>query len=163
MASFNRVILMGHMTRDPQLKYLPSQTPVVEFGLATNRKWKDSNGQDREDVCFVECAAFGKQAEVINQYCQKGRPLLVEGRLKYDQWEDKQGGGKRSKLSFVVENFQLCGDKAGGQAGGAAPAPAQPAPSAPSAKAAVTSRSQAQAGGDPFPAEPQFKEDDIPF
>ena len=163
MASFNRVIQMGNLTRDPQLKYLPSQTPVVEFGLATNRKWKDSNGQDREDVCFVECAAFGKQAEVINQYCQKGRPLLVEGRLKYDQWEDKQSGGKRSKLSVVVENFQLLGDKAGGQAGGATPASAQPAPSAPSVKAAVTSRSQAQAGGDPFPQEPQFKEDDIPF
>ena len=165
MASFNRVIQMGNLTRDPQLKYLPSQTPVVEFGLATNRKWKDSNGQDREDVCFVECAAFGKQAEVINQYCQKGRPLLVEGRLKYDQWEDKQGGGKRSKLSVVVENFQLLGDRAGSQAGGAAPAPAQPAPSAPSAKAAAVERQAAlaQAGGDPFPQEPQFKEDDIPF
>ena len=163
MSSFNRVILMGNLTRDPQLKYLPSNTPVVEFGLATNRKWKDSNGQDREDVCFVECAAFGKQAEVINQYCQKGRPLLVEGRLKYDQWEDKQGGGKRSKLSVVVENFQLLGDRAGGQTGGAAPAPAQPAPSTPSAKAAVTARSQAQAGGDPISDTPQFKEEEIPF
>jgi single-strand DNA-binding protein len=154
---------MGHMTRDPQLKYLPSQTPVVEFGLATNRKWKDANGQDREDVCFVECAAFGKQAEVINQYCQKGRPLHIDGRLKYDQWEDKQGGGKRSKLSVVVENFQLLW--AGGQTGGAAPASAQPAPSTPSAKAAAVDRqaAQAQAGGEPFPQEPQFKEDDIPF
>jgi len=154
---------MGNLTRDPQLKYLPSNTPVVEFGLATNRKWKDSNGQDREDVCFVECAAFGKQAEVINQYCQKGRPLLVEGRLKYDQWEDKQGGGKRSKLSVVVENFQLLGDRAGGQTGGAAPASAQPAPAAPSVKASVTARSQAQAGNEPFPQEPQFKEEEIPF
>ena len=163
MASFNRVIVMGNLTRDPQLKYLPSNTPVVEFGLATNRKWKDSNGQDREDVCFVECAAFGKQAEVINQYCQKGRPLLVEGRLKYDQWEDKQSGGKRSKLSVVVENFQLLGDKAGGQAGGAAPASAQPAPPPTPGKDKLISRSQAQAGGDPFPQEPQFKEDDIPF
>ena len=165
MASFNRVILVGNLTRDPQLKYLPSQTPVVEFGLATNRKWKDSNGQDREDVCFVECAAFGKQAEVINQYCQKGRPLLVEGRLKHDQWEDKQGGGKRTKLSVVVENFQLLGDRAGGQAGGAAPAPAQPAPSTPSAKATAVDRqaAQAQAGGEPLSDTPQFKEDDIPF
>ena len=163
MSSFNKVILMGNLTRDPQLKYLPNNTPVVEFGLATNRKWKDANGQDREDVCFVECAAFGKQAEVINQYCQKGRPLHIEGRLKYDQWEDKQGGGKRTKLSVVVENFQLLGDRAGGQTGGAAPAPAQPAPSTPSAKAAVTARSQAQAGGDPISDVPQFKEEEIPF
>jgi len=120
MASVNRVILIGNLTRDPQLKYLPSQTAVVEFGLATNRKFKGANGEDREDVCFVDCSAFGRTAEVINQYCQKGRPIFIEGRLKFDTWEDKQGGGKRSKLSVVVENFQFLGGREGG-GGGAGP------------------------------------------
>ena len=87
---------------------------MVEFGLATNRKFKAANGEDREEVCFVDCSAFGKTAEVINQYCQKGRPLFIEGRLKFDSWEDKQGGGKRSKLSVVVENFQFLGGREGG-------------------------------------------------
>ena len=91
MASFNKVILLGNLTRDPQLKYLPSQTPLVEFGLACNRRFKTQSGEDREEVLFVDCSAFGRQAEIINQYCQKGRPLFVEGRLKYDTWEDKQG------------------------------------------------------------------------
>jgi single-strand DNA-binding protein len=114
MASFNQVILMGHMTRDPQLKYLPSQTAVVEFGLAVNRKWKDAQGNEKEDVCFVDCSCFGKRGEVINQYFTKGKPIFVCGRLNYQQWEDKQGGGKRSKLTVVVEDFQFVGDNRGG-------------------------------------------------
>jgi single-strand DNA-binding protein len=173
MANFNKVVLLGNLTRDPQLKYLPSQMPVVEFGLAINHKFRTKNGEDREEVCFVDCAAFGKQAEIINQYCQKGRPLLVEGRLKYDTWEDKQGGGKRSKHSVVIDNFQLLGgrDSGGGGGGGGAggqnydegesspprrsvppprSAPSRPAPSTPAPEA-------------PFNEEPQFKEDDIPF
>ncbi len=108
MASFNKVIFMGHVTRDPQLKYTPSQTAVVEFGLAANRKFKVQEEQ-REEVCFVDCAAFGKAAETINQYVKKGKPLLVEGRLKFDTWEDKQNGSKRSKLSIVVDSFQFIG------------------------------------------------------
>ena len=119
MASFNKVILLGNLTRDPQMRYLPSQTPIAEFGLACNRRFKTQGGEDREEVTFVDCTAFGRQAEVINQYCQKGRPLFVEGRLKYDQWEDKQGGGKRSKLTVVVENFQLLGGRGEGGGGGA--------------------------------------------
>ena len=99
MASFNKVLLMGNLTRDPQLKYLPSQTPVVEFGLACNRKFKSAQGEDREEVTFVDCSAFAKQAELINQYFTKGKPIFIEGRLKFDEWEDKQGGGKRSKLT----------------------------------------------------------------
>src|SRR3954466_12254603 len=120
MASFNQVILMGNLTRDPQLKYLPSQTAVAEFGIAMNRKWRTPDGQDREEVCFVDCAAVGKAGETINQYFTKGKPIFIEGRLKYDQWEDKQGGGKRSKLSVVIENFQFVGgrDGAGGGPGG---------------------------------------------
>src|SRR4051812_47419661 len=118
MASFNKVILLGNLTRDPQLKYLPSQTPVAEFGLAVNRKFRTQAGEDREEVTFVDCAAFAKQAELINQYFTKGKPIFIEGRLKYDSWEDKQGGGKRSKLTVVVENFQFIGSKNDGQGGG---------------------------------------------
>jgi single-strand DNA-binding protein len=118
MASFNKVILMGNLTRDPQLKYLPSQTAVAEFGLAMNRKFRTQQGEDREEVTFVDCAAFGKTADVINQYFTKGKPIFIEGRLKFDSWEDKQGGGKRSRLTVVVENFQFVGGRDGGGGGG---------------------------------------------
>ncbi len=118
MASFNKVLLMGNLTRDPQLKYLPSQTAVVEFGVACNRKFKTANGEDKEEVTFVDVTSFGKQAEVINQYFQKGKPIFIEGRLKFDSWEDKQGGGKRSKLTVVIENFQFVGGRDGGDGGG---------------------------------------------
>ena len=115
MASFNKVILIGNLTRDPQLKYLPgSQTGnVVEFGMAVNHKFRTKTGEEREEVCFIECTCFGKGGEIINQYCQKGKQILVEGRLKYDTWEDKQGGGKRSKHTVVVDNFQLMGGRDG--------------------------------------------------
>src|SRR5215218_8714477 len=118
MASFNKVILMGNLTRDPQLKYLPSQMAVAEFGLAMNRKFRTQAGEDREEVTFVDCAAFGKTGEVINQYFTKGKPIFIEGRLKFDSWEDKQGGGKRSKLTVVAENFQFIGGRDGGEGGG---------------------------------------------
>ncbi len=117
MASFNRVILMGNLTRDPQLKYLPSNTAVCEFGLAVNRTWRDRDGNQKEDVCFVDVAAFGKQGEVINQYMNKGRPILIEGRLKLDTWTG-QDGQKRSKHSVVVENFTFVGPREGGGGGG---------------------------------------------
>src|SRR5690349_3034805 len=121
MASYNRVLLMGNLTRDPQLKYLPSQTAVAEFGLACNRKFRTQSGEDKEEVAFIDCTAFGKTAETINQWCQKGKPLFIEGRLKYDQWEDKQGGGKRSKLTVVVEEFRFVGSKNDNAGGGGAP------------------------------------------
>ena len=114
MASFNRVILAGNLTRDPQLSYTPSNTPVCEFGLATNRKWKDKDGNMKEDVCFVDITAYGRQAEVINQYMSKGRSILVEGRLRFSQWTNKEGQ-KRSKLDVIAENFTFLG---GGGAGG---------------------------------------------
>jgi single-strand DNA-binding protein len=100
---------MGNLTRDPAVKHLPSQMVVVEFGLAVNRKYKTADGVDKEEVAFVDCTAFGRQAETISQYCTKGKPIFVEGRLKFDTWDDKQGGGKRSKLTVVVENFQFLG------------------------------------------------------
>jgi len=121
MANYNRVILAGNLTRDPQLRYLPnSQTALAEFGMAINRKYKD-----KEETCFVECTAWGKQAETLNQYVRKGNPILVEGRLQHDRWEDKDGQ-KRSKHIVVVERFQFLGGR-----GDAAPRPqaqAQPAP-----------------------------------
>lgn len=109
MASYNKIILVGNATRDPQMRYMPNQTPVTDFGLACNHKFKTKSGEDREEVLFIDCSAFGKQAEVLNKYVSKGKQLLVSGRLKFDTWDDKQGGGKRSKHSVVVDNFQFLG------------------------------------------------------
>ncbi|MBN1844241.1 MAG: single-stranded DNA-binding protein [Sedimentisphaerales bacterium] len=104
MANYNRVIMIGNLTRDPQLSYLPSQTPVVEFGLASNRRWRGQDGSQRDETCFIDCRAYGRIAETINRYCRKGRPLMVEGRLTFDQWEGSDGS-KRSKHRITVENF----------------------------------------------------------
>jgi single-strand DNA-binding protein len=168
MASVNKVILVGNMTRDPQLKYLPSQTAVVEFGLAMNRRFKAASGEDREEVCFVDCSAFGRSAEVINQYCQKGKLLYVEGRLKLDEWEDKQGGGKRSKLRVVVENFQFLGGRDGGGGGSGAPAEMGEDQSRPASRPPQRGGARPPAG-EPAPQEPpmgdekHFNDTDIPF
>lgn len=118
MANYNKVLLMGNLTRDPQLSYLPSETPVVDFGLAVNRKWKSRDGENRDETCFVDCRAFGRLAENINKYMHKGRPLFVEGRLTYDAWTAKDGS-KRSKHRVTVENFQFLGGPttAGGPGG----------------------------------------------
>ncbi|MHC5083274.1 MAG: single-stranded DNA-binding protein [Planctomycetota bacterium] len=116
MASYNKVVLMGNLTRDPQLSFLPSQTAVVEFGLAINRRFKKQDGTQGEEVCFVDCQMFGKRAEVVNKYFKKGEQIFVEGRLKFDSWQG-QDGTKRSKLRVFVENFEFLG-KGGGQGGG---------------------------------------------
>ena len=118
MANFNKVILLGNLTRDPELRYLPSQMAVVDFGIAVNHKFRTAQGEDREEVMFIDCTAFGKQAEVIKQYCQKGKQLMVEGRLKLDSWDDKQTGQKRSKHKVTIENFQFVGGREGGGGGG---------------------------------------------
>ena len=109
MANFNKVLLLGNLTRDPQLSYLPSQTPVADFGLAVNRKYKGQDGTMKEEVCFVDCRAFGKQAETLSKFCKKGNQLFVEGRLTFDSWT-AQDGTKRSKLRVTVEQFQFLGD-----------------------------------------------------
>lgn len=106
MAGFNKVLMMGNLTRDPQLSYTPNQTAVVDFGLATNRKWTAQDGSQRDETCFVDCRAFGKTAENINKYLTKGRPIFVEGRLTFDTWT-AQDGTKRSKHRVTVENFQF--------------------------------------------------------
>ncbi|HUU19247.1 MAG TPA: single-stranded DNA-binding protein [Sedimentisphaerales bacterium] len=113
MANFNKILLMGRLTRDPQLSYTPNQTPVVDFGLATNRTWTGQDGSQREETCFVDCRMFGKRAEVVNKYCKKGNPLFIEGRLTLDSWE-AQDGSKRSKHRVTVENFEFLGRGASG-------------------------------------------------
>jgi single-strand DNA-binding protein len=172
MASYNKVILMGNLTRDPQLKYLPSQTAVAEFGIAMNRKFRTATGEDREEVTFVDCAAFGKTGELINQYFQKGKPIFIEGRIKYDSWEDKQGGGKRSKISVVIENFQFVGGRDGGATGGGGPpseggeAPRQSRPPAgrpPQGGRPSQPPPQSAPAEAPYGEEQHYKEDDIPF
>src|SRR6188472_4549639 len=140
MNGFNKVILAGNLTRDPELRYTGNGMAIAKFALAVNRKWKDGNtGDMKEEVTFVDIDAFGKQAETIGQYLKKGRPILIEGRLKLDQWDDKQSGQKRSKLGVILETFQFVGSAPGrGEGPGgsefvrqAAPAAAASAPSAP--------------------------------
>ena len=108
MANYNKVFLIGNLTRDPQLSYTPNQTAVVDFGLAVNRRWKSREGEDRDETCFVDCRAFGRQAENINKYMSKGRLLFVEGRLTFDSWT-AQDGTKRSRHRVTVENSQFLG------------------------------------------------------
>jgi single-strand DNA-binding protein len=128
MASFNRVILLGNLTRDPQLRYLPSNMAVCEFGLATSRRWRDRDGNQKEEVCFIDVEAFGRQAETINQYLTKGRSVLIEGHLRLDTWTG-QDGQKRSKHRVVVESFQFVGGR--GEATGSGPPAERGAAAAP--------------------------------
>ena len=164
MANLNRVLLIGNLTRDPELRVTPKGTAICQFGLAISRSFKDESGQTREEATFVDIEAWGKQGELIAKYCTKGRPLFVEGRLRFDQWEDKQTQQKRSKLKVVLENFQFLGGREGGApgAGGSASGgdeggehsyerPSAPPPRAPG-------------GGRPAPA-PQhdINDEDVPF
>jgi len=139
MAGYNKVIMIGNLTRDPSLTYLPnSQTAVCEIGLAVNRRFRGKDGQQQEKVCFIDCRAYAKRAEVLNQYLRKGQPLMIEGTLELDRWE-AQDGSARSKHRITIDNFQFLGG--GGQGGGqgsqggdynSAPAPSQPSPGTPS-------------------------------
>ena len=144
MANFNKVILAGNLTRDPELKYTPKGSSVASFGLAINRKWKTESGEEREEVTFVDITAFGKTAEVISKFFTKGKPMLMEGRLKLDSWDDKATGAKRSKLGVVLESFSFIG---GEKSSDGAPQARRPAVSAPAAPAT---------GENP-------PEDDVPF
>jgi len=119
MASFNKVILLGNLTRDPQVKYTPSGTAVAEVGLAVNRFWFDKQSNSRrEETTFVDVTLWGREAEVAGEYLAKGRPVLIEGRLQLDTWDDKQTGQKRSKLRVVGERMQLLGSRGEGGGGG---------------------------------------------
>jgi len=166
MPNLNKVMLMGNLTRDPELRYLPSNMPVVNLGLAVNRRWRNQqSGEQQEETTFIDCEAFARTAEIINQYMKKGRPLFVEGRLRLDQWQDKEGNN-RSKMKVIIENFQFIdsrdgsGDQGGSYSGGQQGGGSRPAP-------------RQMDGGPPSHDESQYQqpsgghqavgEDDIPF
>ena len=122
MANLNKVMLIGNLTRDPELRVTPKGTSVAQFALAVNRKFRDEAGADREEVTYVDLEAWGKTGETIAKWCTKGKPLFVEGRLRLDTWEDKTTKEKRSRMKVVVDNFQFLGSgRADGQAGAGAP------------------------------------------
>ena len=118
MASFNKVMLIGNLTRDPEIKYTPKGTAIADIGLAVNRNYTTDSGEKREEVTFIDVTLWGRVAEIVGEYCKKGRPLFVEGRLQLDTWDDKATGQKRSKLKVVGENIQLLGAREGGGGGG---------------------------------------------
>lgn len=154
MANFNKVIIAGNLTRDPELRYTPKGTAIARIGMAINRTWKTETGETKEEATFVDVDAFGRQAEVIAQYMKKGRPLLVEGRLKLDQWEDKNTHQKQSKLRVVLESFSFLDSGRGEGAGGPSEAPrSRPAPQPAPAPATAP-----EENGPPSP-----EEDDVPF
>lgn len=119
MANLNKVLLMGNLTRDPELRYLQSGTAVCDFGLATNRKWRSKTGEQKEEVCFVDITFFGRTAEVVSEFMKKGRPMFIEGRLKLDTWTGKDGQ-KRSKLHVIGENMQFIDSRGSREATGQA-------------------------------------------
>lgn len=119
MASFNKVILLGNLTRDPEVKYTPGGTAVTDIGLAVNRSWFDKQSNSRkEEVTFVDVTLWGRTAEIAGEYLSKGRPVLIEGRLQLDSWEDKTTGQKRSRLRVVGENMTMLGSRGDGGGGG---------------------------------------------
>jgi single-strand DNA-binding protein len=153
VANYNKVILIGNLTRDPELRYTPKGLAIAKISLAVNRSWRDSATNElKEEVTFVDVDAFGKQAETLGQYMKKGSPLMVEGRLRLDTWDDKQTNQKRSKLGVVLEGFQFL--DSGRNRDGAAPE-------------APRSRPAPASGPTPAPApegeEGPPEEDDVPF
>jgi single-strand DNA-binding protein len=118
MANFNKVMLMGNLTRDPEVRYTPKGTAVAELGLAVNRIYSGENNEKREETTFVDVTLWGRTAEIAGEYLKKGRPVFIEGRLQLDSWEDKQSGQKRSKLKVVGEGMQLLGSPRGSGGGG---------------------------------------------
>lgn len=178
MASYNKVLLMGNLTRDPELTYTPAQVAICKFSIAVSRKFKSKTGEDREKTTFVDCTAFDKRGEVINQYFTKGKPIFVEGTLELDQWDDKNTGQKRSKHYILVEGFQFVGGREGGgqggggggggdydHAGGGGGGGGPPARSAPRPQGRPAPQQQRPAPQEaPFSDEQHFKnDDDIPF
>jgi single-strand DNA-binding protein len=123
--NFNKVILIGNLTRDPEVTHTTNNTAICELGLAVNRNYTKSDGEKCTDTCFVDITFFGKRGETIEKYCQKGSKLLIEGSLKFESWEAKDGGGKRSKLKVVGENFQFMGRAPGDVPSGATGSPSE--------------------------------------
>lgn len=152
MANLNKVMLIGNLTRDPELRYTPKGTAVADISLAINRVWNNDQGQRQEETVFVDVTLWGRQAELAQQYLSKGRGVYIEGRLQMDTWDDKETGKKRSKLKVVAENLQFLPDGRGGQGGGS-PSGSRPQPSASSASGRGASAAADDSGD----------EDDIPF
>jgi len=162
MASFNKVLLMGNLTRDPELRYTPKGTAVAKFGLAVNRVWRTETGETKEEVTFVDIDVFGRTAENVSQYMHKGSPIFIEGRLRLDTWEDKQTQQKRSKLSVVADTVQFIGGPRQNDAGAEAsvPSAAPSSQSRPRPSAASPAKQQEPPHHDD--AQPP-EEDDVPF
>lgn len=163
MPNLNKVMLMGNLTRDPEIKYTPKGTAIAVFGLATNRSYTLESGEKREEVTFVDCEAYARIAEVIGEYCKKGKPIFVEGRLKLDTWDDKTSGQKRSKMKVIVEVMQLLGSREGG-GGSVSDSSAADADSQGARSSAPAPRRAPSAPPRP-PADPDLdaQPDDIPF
>jgi single-strand DNA-binding protein len=155
MANFNKVILIGNLTRDPELRYTPKGMAIAKIGLAINRNWTSEGGEKKEEVTFVDVDIFGRTAENVAQYMKKGRPIMVEGRLRLDQWDDKQTGQKRSRLGVVAETVQFLGSPTGGGGGGGEGGESAPRRSAPASANAPAPSSA------PEPDMPS--DDDVPF
>ena len=158
MANFNKVILAGNLTRDPELRYTPGGKAIAKFGLAVNRTWTNEAGEKKEEVTFVDIDAFGRQAEVVAQYMKKGKPFLVEGRLKLDQWEDKNTHAKQSKLKVVLESFSFIDSRTGDA--GSAPNPLPPRPVGTPANGPASPNGPGAAAEE---SAPPPGDDDVPF
>ena len=161
MANLNKVMLIGNLTRDPELRHTPKGTAVAEISLAINRVWNNEQGQKQEETTFVEVTLWGRQAELAQQYLTKGRPVYIEGRLQLDSWDDKETGKKRSKLRVIGENMQFLssgqGGSGGGNSGGAYSERPQQSSTAPQQRAGPPQ------GATAAPADDFQEEDDIPF
>jgi single-strand DNA-binding protein len=156
--NLNKVLIAGHLTRDPEIKYTPKGTAVADIGLAINRTWTDNSGEKKEETTFVDVTLWGRQAEVAHEYLKKGRPVFIEGRLFLDTWTDKQTQQKRSRLRVVGENLQMLGSR---DDSGSSPAGTQPPQARPTAPAPAPTAPPVKLRSEPpdLDAEP----DDIPF
>jgi single-strand DNA-binding protein len=161
MASYNKVLLMGNLTRDPEVRYTPKGTAIANLGLAVNRVYTTEGGEQKEEVTFIDIEVWGRQAETAGQYLSKGRPVFVEGRLKLDSWEDKESGQKRNKLKVVAERVQFLGAPRGG-AEFKDQAPSDEAPSRPASRGGRPSPPPAREAGEAEPT-PASEDDNIPF
>ena len=152
MASFNKVILLGNLTRDPEVRYTPKGSAVCDLGLAVNRQYTLDSGEKREEVTFVDVVLWARLAEIAGEYLKKGRPVFIEGRLQLDTWDDKQSGQKRTKLRVVGESMQLLGSRPAATAAADAGESDRPARSAEkSASPPLKSSAPAEPDGDEIP------------
>lgn len=158
MANLNKVMLMGNLTKDPEMRHTPKGLAVTDLSMAVNRTWKDEQGQKQEEVTFLEVTFYGRTAELAQQYLVKGRPVYIEARLRLDTWDDKETGKKRSKLKLVGENMQFLNSNTGSGGGGGGGTPQSGSRPAPQQQ-----RSGPPQGASAAPAEDYQEEDDIPF